>query len=53
VWVNGGSDGVVDDRGVVTATSQNGDPSDQLISAFTEAIAKHRNWDREADAVPA
>jgi catalase len=53
VRLNGGSDGVVDDRGVVTAASQNGDPSDRLISAFTEAIAKHRNWDREADAVPA
>jgi catalase len=44
---------VVDAHGVVTTTAAAGDLSDEFFEAFASALAKHRAWDRETDAVPA
>ncbi|MEZ0362189.1 catalase [Mycobacterium sp. pUA109] len=44
---------VVDDHGVVTTTAAAGDLSDEFFDAFAAALAKHRVWDRQTDAVPA
>lgn len=40
-------------RGVVTTTSAADDLNDEFFDAFTAELAKHRAWDRAADAVPA
>ncbi|TDH49781.1 catalase [Mycobacterium eburneum] len=44
---------VVDAHGVVTTTAAAGDLSDAFFDAFAAALAKHRVWDRQTDAVPA
>ncbi|MQA96291.1 MAG: catalase [Streptosporangiales bacterium] len=44
--------GVRDDRGVVTQ-GEAGDASEDFCSTFASAIAAHRHWDRDVDAVPA
>jgi len=46
------SAGAVVDRGVVTARAGGG-MAKEAASAFLEAIARHRHWDREKDTVPA
>lgn len=40
-------------RGVVTTTAAADDLNDEFFDAFTAELAKHRAWDRAADAVPA
>jgi catalase len=39
--------------GVVTTTAAAGDLDDDFFEAFAAELAKHRAWDRSADAVPA
>ena len=40
-------------HGVVTTTAAAGDLNDEFFDAFAAELAKHRAWDRSADAVPA
>ena len=48
----GGSDELVTDRGVVTATGVGQLPQD-FLTEFARALAAHRAWDRDTAAVPA
>jgi len=40
-------------HGVVTTTAAAGDLGEPFFDAFATELAKHRAWDRSADAVPA
>ncbi|GFG68551.1 catalase HPII [Mycolicibacter senuensis] len=45
--------GVTVSTGVVTTTAAAGDLGEEFFDAFAAELAKHRAWDRTADAVPA
>jgi catalase len=44
---------VVTAAGVVSTTAAQDDLSDQFFEGFAAALARHRAWERETDAVPA
>ncbi|WP_338596031.1 catalase [Saccharopolyspora sp. SCSIO 74807] len=46
-------DGVVADRGVVTAAATGGTLPEEFLAEFANALAGHRVWDRDTDSVPA
>ena len=48
-----GGDGVVADRGVVTAAATGGALPEGFLAEFANALAGHRVWDRDTDSVAA
>ena len=46
-----GATAVVSDQGVVTARAP--ELAGELAAVFVQAIAMHRHWSRDVDAVPA
>jgi catalase len=52
VRLAGAAEGEVSDRGVVTQAASGG-AGGEFLGSFTEAIGRHRNWDRPVERVPA
>jgi catalase len=44
---------VVESHGVVTTTAAEDSMPEEFFEDFASALAKHRAWERETDAVPA
>ena len=51
--VNLSENGLVVDAGVVTLASTNGNGLDEFTTSLAAAIAEHRHFDRNLEAVPA